>query len=62
MILAHHPAVEAIALFVPALAIIGVIAGAVILDRRRAAEDEEDDAPTAAEEGDSGTPRARPVD
>lgn len=43
MILAHHGAVEAIALFVPALAIVGVIAGAVILDRRRATEDEEED-------------------
>ncbi len=52
MILAHHAAVEAIALFVPALAIIGVIAGAVILDRRRADEDEEDEGPTAAGEGD----------
>jgi hypothetical protein len=36
--LAHHGAIEAIALFVPALAIVGVIAGAVLLDRRRGAE------------------------
>ncbi|MEO3786740.1 hypothetical protein ABGB12_25725 [Actinocorallia sp. B10E7] len=37
MILADHSATEAIALFIPALAIVIVIAGAVILDRRRAA-------------------------
>ncbi|GAA2736870.1 hypothetical protein [Actinocorallia aurantiaca] len=39
MILADHSAAEAIALFIPALAIVIVIAGAVILDRRRAAAD-----------------------
>lgn len=36
--LAHHGAIEAIALFIPALAIVCVIAGAVLLDRRRGAE------------------------
>ncbi|MEO5876471.1 MAG: hypothetical protein ABIS86_19580 [Streptosporangiaceae bacterium] len=41
-VLAHHAAIEAIALFVPALAVIGVIAGAVILDRRRGAQDDDD--------------------
>jgi hypothetical protein len=53
MILAHHAAVEALALFVPALAIVGVIATAVVLDRRRAEEDEEGEGP-AAGEGDAG--------
>jgi hypothetical protein len=46
--LAHHGAIEAIALFIPALAIVCVIAGAVLLDRRRGgqqdAELSEDDA------------------
>jgi hypothetical protein len=45
MYLAHHTVIEAIALFIPALAIIGVIAGAVILDRRRGYEEDPDDYP-----------------
>lgn len=36
--LAHHGAIEAIVLFIPALAIVCVIAGAVFLDRRRGGE------------------------
>jgi len=40
--LAHHGAIEAIALFIPALAIVCVIAGAVLLDRRRGAEQDEE--------------------
>lgn len=52
MILAHHGAAEAIALFVPALAIVGVIAGAIVLDRRRGAEEE--DAGPAGEDGPAG--------
>ncbi|MDX6741237.1 hypothetical protein [Actinocorallia sp. A-T 12471] len=40
MIVADHSVTEAIALFVPALAIVSVIAGAVIIDRRRGAAEE----------------------
>ena len=51
--LAHHGAIEAIALFIPALAIVGVIAGAVLLDRRRGAEQ---DTGLSEDELDAGKP------
>ncbi|MCD0450044.1 hypothetical protein LO762_12695 [Actinocorallia sp. API 0066] len=51
MILADHSVTEAIALFVPAVAIVTVIAGAVVIDRRRAAQEdaENPDSPAPAD-------------